>query len=206
MKILRKVLILFITAALILSLSGCFGIYKKIFDGITGNSGETQSIQNNDNTTVTLPAEQETLDVGYTDLPSAGGEERTVYNLHFEVPEGTVNNPYSGMLGVWEYYTTDYGQPGMDLTVVVSDLGERTAKEYVENDSRPAHSTGVTPFKEEKINGCTWYSCNNGEIYYFAAENGGYIFEIEVKSVGNDPLNLRDTTINMLRMTLKFIA
>ncbi len=205
MKLLRKAAALLVVSALLISLTGCFGIYKKIFGSILGGSDETDAPRPSGNETVAdTGIDPGGEGGGHVAHPSAGGEETNVYDLWFEVPEGTVKNPYSGLLGVWEFYTDDLGQPGVDINIQVSGLGDKTVGQYVSEDSKPAKSQGVTPFVEETINGRTWYTCNNGTIYYFASGYDGYIYEIEVKSVAGDPKNLRDTAISMLRMTLVF--
>jgi len=137
--------------------------------------------------------------------PTAGGVGQQVYELHFETPKGTVKNPYNGFLETWEFYTDDFGMPGVDIMLMVSDLDGETLEYYVKNESRPANSEGVTPFKKETINGDEWYTCNNGTIWYFASTpDGEYIFEIEVKSVAGDPDDLRGKAISMLYKTLYF--
>ena len=93
----------------------------------------------------------------------------------------------------------------MDILVSASYMDGKTIDQYVKNESRPSRSKGVSPFKKEKINGQTWYTCNNGTIWYFASTaDGENIYEIEVKSVGNDPQKLRDLAIKMLYKTLRF--
>ncbi len=204
MKILRKAATVLVVFALIISLTGCFGLYRRVFGAFFGSSDETeesQLVQGDADTSENNPGGNGGASVAH---PSAGGEPRNVYSLYFEVPAGTVNNPYSGLLGVWEFYTEDYGKPGVDIVLSVSGLGDKNAEQYVLEDSKPAKSQGVTPFVEERINGYKWYTCNNGTIYYFAAGYDGYIYEVEVKSVSGDPQNLRDTAISMLRMTLVF--
>lgn len=207
LKTLRKLLVLFIVVAMLVSLSGCFGVYKKIFDGITGNNENNES--SNDQTENNANNQEENNETSanpVTGFPTAGGIEKRIRGLYFEVPEGTEENPYNGLLGVYEFYTTDYGQPGVDVSLVISSLDDGlTVKYYVENESRPAHSEGVTPFEKEVINGTIWYTCNNGRIFYFASGmDGDTIYEIEVQSVAGDPYNIRDRAIEMLRKTLKF--
>ena len=155
----------------------------------------------------------------YTDLFQKQREERKPkaenginvdeYGLSFYVPENLTANPYNGMLYVWEFYTGDYtssGYPdGVDVTLKISGLPDgRTVDEYIRNDSRPANSNGVTPFVIKEINGSEWYTCNNGKIYYYGAEFGGNVFEIEIingKTINGVTL---DSVTSMLEQTLYF--
>ncbi|MBP5246185.1 MAG: hypothetical protein J6036_06990 [Clostridia bacterium] len=131
------------------------------------------------------------------------------YGLSFYVPENLTANPYNGMLYVWEFYTGEYtssGYPdGVDVTMKISGLADdKTVDEYIRNDSRPANSNGVTPFVIKEINGSEWYTCNNGKIYYYGAEFGGNVFEIEImngKTINGVTL---ESVISMLEQTLYF--
>ncbi|MBO4413319.1 MAG: hypothetical protein IKX86_04585 [Clostridia bacterium] len=203
MKNLKKIAALALIAATVLSLTSCFNIYKKIFNSVFG--GKTEDTEPSPSAYVTDPAEgTKPVAPSASNRPTAEGIDKKVYDLCFYIPDGTVNNPYNGLLGVWEFYTEEYGMPGADITLMVSSLGDKGLEEYVKNDSRPAKSTGVTPFAKEKINGSDWYTCNNGTIWYFAGECDGYVYEIEVKSVAGDPDNVRDKAISLLRQTLYF--
>ena len=137
--------------------------------------------------------------------PTAGGIQTHIRKLYFDIPEGSVGNKYNGTFSTWEFFTEDYDKPGVDILLSISVMGDKTIDDYVRNDSRPSRSKGVTPFKKEKINGQTWYTCNNGEIWYFASTiDEKNIYEIEVKSVAGDPQKLRDKAIKMLYKTLYF--
>ncbi len=138
-----------------------------------------------------------------------GGINVDEYGLSFYVPEALNPNPYNGMLYVWEFYTGDYtssGYPeGIDVTLNVRGLEEGVdADTYIRNNSRPANSSGVTPFEIKEINGADWYTCNNGLIYYYGAEYGGNVFEIEIRN-GKviDGVTL-ESVFDMLEKTLYF--
>ncbi len=139
--------------------------------------------------------------------PTADGQNIDEYGLSFYIPNAMKANPYNGMLYVWDFYTGEqvgYSVEGVAVTLKISGLGDKDIDTYVRNNSRPAKSTGVTPFETKEINGKTWYTCNNGTIYYYAAEFLGNVYEIEVSN-GKviDGVTLEDT-LKMLDDTLFF--
>jgi len=117
--------------------------------------------------------------------PKADGQNVDEYGLSFYIPNQMTANSYNGMLYTWEYYTGDfvgYYPNGVDVTLTISGLKDKDIDTYVRNDSKPAKSTGVTPFEIKTINGKEWYTCNNGTIYYYGAEFMDNVYEIEVKN------------------------
>ena len=141
--------------------------------------------------------------------PQAEGKNIDEYNLSFNIPAAMKTNPYSGMLAVWEYYTGEYDgisgyANGIDLGMMATTLNGKDLQTYITTDSRPAHSQGVTPFVAKEINGYTWYTCNNGRYYYYAAEFAGRVYEIEVRYTSViDGVTLEDT-LSLLEKTLFF--
>ena len=139
--------------------------------------------------------------------PKADGQNIDEYGLSFYIPSAMKANSYNGALYVWDFYTGEpvgYSVEGVEVSLKISGLGDKDIDTYVRNNSRPAKSTGVTPFETKEINGKTWYTCNNGTIYYYAAEFLGNVYEIEVSN-GKviDGVNLEDT-LKMLDDTLFF--
>lgn len=204
MKRLKMILTLALASSMLLTLSSCLFPIKKGGSVATDETGEQKTSAAE--TAASEPASAEPAkETKKADRPKADGIEKHIYDLYFYVPEGTADNPYNGMLGVWEFYTEDLDKPGVDIMVQVNGLNGKSALDYVKNDSRPARSNGVSPVAEETINGFTFYTCNNGTIYYFGGAYDDTIYEIEVKaSKGGDPKNLRQTAMDLLRKTLYF--
>ena len=142
--------------------------------------------------------------------PKADGEDIDIsgYGLSLFIPNGFTANEYNGMLYVWEYYTGSYvgSYPdGVDVTIKINGFDEgKDFDTYVRNDSRPAKSTGVTPFVTKEINGHTWYTCNNGTIYYYGAEFMGNAYEIETKNGKTYNGITLQNTLDMMEKTLFF--
>lgn len=118
--------------------------------------------------------------------PTADGQNVDEYGLSFYLPSAMTANSYNGTFYTWEFYTGDYVgyyPNGIDLTLTISGLDDdKDVDTYIRNESRPAKSTGVTPFEIKTINGKEWYTCNNGTIYYYGAEFMGNVYEIEIKN------------------------
>ena len=140
--------------------------------------------------------------------PKADGIDFDNYGLACYIPKEFTSNPYNGMLYTWDYYTGDYVgmyPDGIDVNIKINGLKEGTTfDDYVRNDSRPAKSSGVTPFEIKKINGHDWYTCNNGRIYYYGAEFMGNTYEIEIKDGKTYHGITLQNTMEMLEKTLFF--
>ena len=140
--------------------------------------------------------------------PKADGQNIDEYGISFYIPSALKANPYNGTFYTYEFYTGDYvgySPEGVTVSLYMKKLDDdKDLDSYVRNDSRPAKSTGVTPFETKEINGKTWYTCNNGKIYYYAAEFFGNVYEIEVAD-GKviDGVTL-DDTLKMIEATLFF--
>lgn len=142
--------------------------------------------------------------------PKADGEDIDLssYGLSLFIPNGFTANEYNGLLYVWDYYTGSYvgnAPDGVDVNIKINGLEEgKDFDTYVRNDSRPAKSTGVTPFVTKEINGHTWYTCNNGTIYYYGAEFNGNAYEIEVRNGKTYNGITLQSTLDMIEKTLFF--
>ena len=140
--------------------------------------------------------------------PKAEGRNIDEFNLSFNIPEAMKTNPYSGMLAVWEYYTGEYDGSGyangIDLGMMVTNLKGMSLDTYVRTESKPAKSSGVTPFEIKKINGVDWYTCNNGRFYYYAAEFNGHVYEFEIRYTSVVDGVTLEYTLDLLERTLFF--
>jgi len=186
---------------------------KKMMYDYSGNSSEGKEYAYKNLRIYDDPAEDEKETTLYSvkraeRKPTADGKNIDEYGLSFYVPNALKANSYNGMLYTWEFYTGEYvgSYPdGIDVMLKVSGLSEgKDADTYIRNDSRPAKSSGVTPFETKEINGHTWYTCNNGTIYYYGAEFNGNMYEFEIKNGKEyDGVTLQTVT-DMLEQTLFF--
>ena len=122
--------------------------------------------------------------------------------LSFYYPKAMKANSYNGTLYTWEFYTGNsagLSVEGIDLTLMISGLNDTDVDTYVRTKSRPAKSTGITPFEIKEINGAKWYTCNNGKIYYYAAEFLNNVYEIEVA----DGKEFDGVTLNLVKEMLE---
>lgn len=179
----------------------------------TGESSESQEVTYKDLKITNHPAEDEKK----TDLykakrnerkPKADGKNIDEYGLSFYIPNALKANSYNGTFYTWEFYTGEYvgNYPdGVDLVLKVRGLPEgKDADTYIRNDSRPAKSSGVSPFEIKELNGKSWYTCNNGTIFYYGAEFNGNLYEFEIKNGKEyDGITLQTVT-DMLEKTLFF--
>ena len=139
--------------------------------------------------------------------PTADKKKKNVKGLNFYIPAGFNENPYNGMMGVYDYYTGNVTLSELNVGVVVTWNGnyeDSSAKDYIENKSNTAKSIHLTNVTTEKINGYEWYVFSNENNYYYAAEYDENLYEVTVEK-RNDPQNLFQTTNEMVKKTLFFL-
>ena len=113
--------------------------------------------------------------------PTAGGVPVEIYDLYAEYPEGMTENPYNGMLGVYNYYT----DAGTDLNICVSGLSENfEINDYIAK-SVLASNSGVGELSDKVINGTTWRASDNGKKLYLAAATDDAVYEIVLTRGGS---------------------
>lgn len=162
--------------------------------GITYDSSETPEMY----TTLV----QQRRKTAQNDAPTGDGIHVNIeeYGISFYMPNGMVTNEYSGVLGVYDYYTGEYHgtrPTGVDLTLVATGVDDdMTAETYAKTKSRAVNYEGVTELWEKELNGVTWWTGSAGILTYYAAKNRGVIYEFYVM----DGENLGVTKADVIKL------
>ena len=139
--------------------------------------------------------------------PTAQGDEKTVEQLNFFVPQGFNSNSYNGMMGIYDFYTGENSGLEVNVVVVVTYSGnfkDMSAKDYILKESNTAKSIKLDKVSEETINGSKWYLFSNSNNYYYASLFNDSLYEVTI-SKKSDPDNIFKNTNEMVKKTLFFV-